>query len=99
MTPQVSPSPLHPSAFLKLLRQINEGVVIYEPFLRLPDKLQEFQDTVARLQEMERQGLVGRLFIQTRIYRGEECIDFVMVTGGLTEEGKRLLRDNLSEVG
>lgn len=79
------------SPFLDLLRQIESGVVIYEPFGSTAEKLREFDDTVARLQEMERLGLVKRLFTQTRASSGGERIDFAMVVGGLTEEGRSLL--------
>jgi len=79
------------SPFLSLLKQINDGVQIFEPFLRTPEKMQEFNDTVTRLQEMEDLKLIRKLFVQTRTYRSEESIDFVMVVGGLTEEGQRLL--------
>lgn len=79
------------SPFLDLLRQIESGVVIYEPFGRTAEKLREFDDTVARLQEMERLGLVKRLFTQTRASSCGERIDFVMIVGGLTEEGRSLL--------
>jgi hypothetical protein len=80
------------SHFLSLLKQINDGVQIFEPFLRTPEKMQEFQDTVARLHEMEDLRLIRKLFVQTRTYRSVESIDFVMVVGGLTEEGQRLLK-------
>ena len=79
------------SPFLSLLKQINDGVQIFEPFLRTPEKMREFNDTVTRLQEMEDLKLIRKLFVQTRTYRSEESIDFVMVVGGLTEEGRRLL--------
>jgi hypothetical protein len=79
------------SPFLALLKKIESGVTIYEPFMRTPEKLREFEDTVARLQEMERLGLVRRLFTQRHTSAGDERIDFVMVVGGLTEEGHRLL--------
>ena len=82
------------SPVLKLLHQIDAGITIYEPYLRTPEKLREFDDTVARLQEMERLGLINRLFVQTRTHSGEERIDMVMVTGGLTEEGRRMLQHN-----
>lgn len=88
MSTQISPSP-----FLSLLQQIADGVTIFEPFTRAPEKLTEFEDTVARLKEMERLELIGKLYIQTRTYRGEESIDMVMVVGGLTEEGKHLLEN------
>src|ERR1051325_3302471 len=81
------------SPFLDLLRQISEGIVIYEPFPRDAQGLNEFQDTVHRLREMERLGLVGRLFVQTRTSRDAEYVDMVMVQGGLTVEGQRLLAD------
>ena len=77
--------------FLDLLKQINDGVIIYEPFRRARPAMEEFQDTVHRLQEMERLGLIGRLFTQTAP-QGDD-IDFVMVQGGLTPEGKRLLEE------
>ena len=81
------------SPFLDLLKQIADGVVIYEPFPRDAQGMTEFQDTVHRLREMERLGLVGRLFVQTRASRDEEYVDMVMVQGGLTVEGQRLLAD------
>jgi hypothetical protein len=81
------------SPFLGLLSQIAEGVVIYEPFPRDAQGLSEFQDTVHRLREMERLGLVERLFVQTRTSRDAEVVDMVMVQGGLTVEGQRLLAD------
>ncbi len=81
------------SPFLDLLRQISDGVVIYEPFPRDAQGMTEFQDTVHRLQEMERLGLVGRLFVQTRTSRDTEYVNMVMVQGGLTLEGQRLLAD------
>lgn len=86
MSTQITQSP-----FLNLLQQIADGVSIFEPFTRAPEKLVEFEDTVARLKEMERLDLIGKLFIQTRTYRSEETIDMVMIVGGLTEEGRRLL--------
>ena len=46
-----------------------------------------------RLREMERLGLVGRLFVQARRSRDAEVVDMVMVQGGLTVEGQRLLAD------
>ncbi len=79
------------SPLLQLLRQIDAGVVIYEPFLHTPEHLREFDDTVARLQEMERLGLVKKLFTEAHTSSGKERIDFVMVIGGLTEEGRRLI--------
>lgn len=77
--------------FLSLLKQIADGVTIYEPFTRTPERLSEFEDTVARLREMERLGLIGKLFIQTRTSSGAESVEMVIVTGGLTEEGLTLL--------
>jgi hypothetical protein len=79
------------SPFLDLLKRIADGVVIYEPFPRDAQGLSEFQDTAHRLREMERLGLVGRLFAQTRTSRDAEYVDMVMAQGGLTVEGKRLL--------
>ena len=82
------------SPFLDLLEQIADGVVIYEPFHRNPEGLREFQDTVHRLEEMERLGLVGRLFIQRKVSHMGEYVDMVMVQGGLTVEGRRLLAEH-----
>jgi hypothetical protein len=79
------------SPFLDLLQMIADGITIYEPFPRDAQGLSVFQDTVHRLREMERLGLVGRLFVQTRRNREAEYIDLVMVQGGLTVEGQRLL--------
>ncbi|MDQ3252900.1 MAG: hypothetical protein M3R15_03160 [Acidobacteriota bacterium] len=45
-----------------MLKQIESGVKIFEPFGRTPGKLREFDDTVARLKEMERLGLIRQLF-------------------------------------
>jgi hypothetical protein len=81
------------SPFLDLLKQIAGGVVIFEPFRRDAEGLRTFQDTVHRLQEMEHLGLVKHLFIQKRTYRSEEYIDLVMIQGGLTAEGQRLLAE------
>ena len=81
------------SPFLDLLKQIANGVIIFEPFPRTAEGVSEFQDTVHRLREMERLGLVGKLFLQTRASREAEIVDMVMIQGGLTVEGKRLLGD------
>lgn len=81
------------SPYLDLLKLIADGVVIYEPFRRDAEGMRTFQDTVYRLREMERLGLIGRLFIQKRDHRGVECVDMVMVHGGLTVEGRRLLSE------
>lgn len=85
------------SPFLDLLRQLADGVVIYEPFRRDTQGMAEFQDTVHRLREMERLGLVGRLFEQTRTSRDAEVVDMVMVQGGLTIEGQRLLANQSNQ--
>ena len=79
--------------FLDLLKQIASGVVIYEPFHRTAQDMQDFQDTVARLQEMERLGLGGRVFTQARTTHGVEFYDLAMVRGGLSAEGERLLQE------
>jgi len=79
------------SPFLDLLKQIDEGICIFEPFRRTSREMMEFQDTVARILEMERLGLVMRTFTQKKEIAGAEYCDFIMVQGGLTAEGKRLL--------
>ncbi len=81
------------SPFLDLLKQIAAGVIIHEPFQRTSRELMDFQDTVHRLQEMERLGLVGHVFTQVRSIAGQEFYDLAMVQGGLTEEGRRLLAE------
>ena len=85
------------SPLLELLKRIDDGVTIYETFDRTPERLREFSDTVTRLAEMKELGLVRQLFTQTRSSFGEEQITMVMVVGGLTEEGKRLLSIDSSE--
>lgn len=50
------------SPFLDLLKSIAGGVVIYEPFPRNAQGMMEFQDTVHRLLEMERLGLVSLIY-------------------------------------
>jgi hypothetical protein len=79
---------------IELLNQIAAGVVIFEPFRRDAQGLREFQDTVERLQELERLGWVGRLFVQSRPIRGAEYVNLVMVQGGLTAEGRRVLAEH-----
>jgi len=59
--------------------------------------LNELQSTVLSLQETKRLGLVGLLFIEKRISHGAEPIDFVMIQGGLTPEGQRVLAENSKE--
>lgn len=84
--PQQQTSPI-----IKLLKQIDAGVTIYEPFNRTPECWREFQDTIARLEEMKQLGLVRELFTQTRTSFGKEETVMVMIVGGLTEEGRELL--------
>ncbi len=79
--------------FLELLKQIDAGISIFEPFGRTPETLREFAETVARLEEMKQLGLVRQLFTQTRSSFGKEQIVMVMVVGGLTAEGQRMLSD------
>ena len=67
--------------------------MIFEPFRRDAEELRDFQDTVHRLQEMERLGLIKHLFIQKRAHRSEEYVDLVMIQGGITFEGQRLLSE------
>lgn len=81
------------SLFLDLLKQIDGGIQIFEPFRRTSRELVEFQDTVARLLEMEKLGLIRRTFTQKREIAGAEYCDLVMVLGGLTTEGERLLAE------
>ena len=81
------------SPFLDLLKQIDEGIQIFEPFRRTSRELVEFQDLVARILEMESLGLVRRTFMQKREIAGAEYYDLIMVQGGLTAEGERLLAE------
>ncbi len=79
------------SPFLDLLKQIDAGICIFEPFHRTSRDMVEFQDTVARILEMEQLGLVRRTFVQKRDIAGAEYCDLIMVQGGLTEEGRNVL--------
>lgn len=81
------------SPFLDLLKQIDEGIQIFEPFRRTSRDMMEFQDTVQRILEMEREGLIRRTFVQKREIAGAEYCDLIMVQGGLTAEGKRMLAE------
>ena len=86
------------SPFLDLLKSIDQGITIYEPFHRNAQGMTEFQDLAARLIEMEQLGLIGSLFTQKREIAGAEYYDMVMVTGyGLTAEGKQMLDRALNE--
>lgn len=82
------------SPMLNLLAHIASGISIFEPFGRT--ELLGFQDTVHRLQEMERQGLISRVFTQPRMIISQEYCDLVMVQGGFTAEGERLLAEHQS---
>lgn len=83
------------SPFLDLLKSIDQGITIYEPFNRGARGMTEFQDLAARLIEMQQLGLVASLFKRQREIAGVEFYDLVMVTGGgLTTEGERLLAEN-----
>ena len=79
--------------FLDLLKQISDGIIIYEPFHLTTQGIAEFQDTVHRLQEMERLGLIRRLFTQSRTNSAGEFINLAMVQGGLTQEGEQMLAE------
>ena len=80
---------------IRLLKQIASGITIYEPYPRTSQALVEFQDTVARLQEMERLGLVTHVWTQVREIAGTQYYDMAMVTRGLTEDGERLLAEHV----
>ncbi len=82
------------SPLIDLLRQIDSGIAIFEPFRRTSAELMEFQETVRRLQELEQLGLVRRVFTQVRNIAGQDYFDLAMVQGGMTAEGKRLLEEH-----
>lgn len=82
------------SPFLDLLQQIASGICIFEPFRRTGREMMEFQDMAHRLLEMERLGLIRRTFTQVREIAGTQYYDLVMVQGGLTTEGERLLSEH-----
>ncbi len=84
----------HTTMFLDLLERIASGVIIYEPFRRTGQELIDFQDLVARLQQMEAAGLIRRLFTEKREIAGVEYFNLAMVQGGLTQEGERVLREH-----
>lgn len=87
----------YPSPVIELLASIASGIVIYEPFRRTGRELQEFQDTVVRLQAMKEAGLVKMLSVQTHSIAGATYYDLAMVQGGLTEEGTRVLAEHQSQ--
>ncbi len=82
------------SPLLDLLKQIDSGISIFEPFRRTSTEMVEFQETVRRLQELEQLGLVRRVFTQVRNIAGQDYFDLAMVQGGMTAEGKRLLEEH-----
>ncbi len=82
------------SPLIDLLKQIDSGIQIFEPFRRTSAEMVEFQETVRRLQELEQLGLVRRVFTQTRNIAGQDYYDLAMVQGGMTAEGKRLLEEH-----
>ena len=84
---------------IRLLKQIASGITIYKPYPRTSQALVEFQETVARLQGMERLGLVTKVWTQVRESGGSEYYDMAMVTRGLTEDGERLLAEHTGRAG
>ena len=82
------------SPLLQLLERVAQGITIWEPFRRSGPEMAEFQDTAARLLELERQGLIGRCITQTNQTAGQDYYDLVMVQGGITDEGQRLLNEH-----
>ena len=82
------------SPFRELLAQLASGITIFEPFHRTPHGINEFQDTVQRLLEMEREGLVGRVFTEKRSSRGQDYYILASVRSGLTTAGERLLAEH-----
>ena len=81
------------SPFIDLLEQLASGIYIFEPFYRHRRELQEFQTTVERLLEMKELGMVHYLWLQKREIAGCEYYDMVVVRGGLTDEGERVLAE------
>lgn len=79
------------SPFLDLLRSIDAGITIYEPARRTAQALTEFQDMAARLLEMEQVGLISQVHTEVQQIAGAEYYNLVMVTRGLTTEGRRML--------
>lgn len=87
------------SPFLDLLRSIDAGVTIYEPARCTSQALTEFQDMAARLLEMERVGLIAQVHTEVQQIAGAEYYNLLMVTRGLTDEGRRLLAETSEQVG
>lgn len=79
---------------LDLLEQIKSGICIFEPYRRTPQEISDFQDTVYRLQEIKRLGLIRNLFMEKRANADGEYCSLAMVQGGLTPEGERLIEEN-----
>ena len=87
------------SPFLDLLRSIDAGITIYEPVRRTSQALTEFQDLAARLLEMERVGLIWQVHTEVQQIAGVEYYNLVMVTRGLTTEGKHMLAETSEQMG
>ena len=80
-------------ASLKLLRQVDAGIIIFEPFRRRSPELLEFQLMVKRLLNLEKQGLVGRCITQEQEIAGQTYYDLCMVYTGITNEGRKFLAE------
>ena len=82
-----------------LLEQIEQGIIIFEPLKRTSQELTEFQETVRRLLELERAGLIGHCFVQEHEIAGQKYCDLLMVYTGITERGRELLSGRTGSTG
>jgi len=80
------------SEIIKLLEQIESGISIFEPYHRKASDMVEFQHTVECLFEMKRLGLIRHAYTEKHVIAGREYCDLISVPGGMTEEGRELLR-------
>lgn len=80
---------------LKLLQQMADGIIIFEPFYRRSKEMMEFQEMAEELLQMSREGLIGRCYTQEHEIAGQSYIDQVVIYEGLTGKGREALRSSL----
>ena len=76
---------------IKLLEQISQGVVIFEPYARTSAELTRFQEMARSLLKMEGEGLIYKCYVNEAEIAGSKYYDMVHIPRGLTPEGEDLL--------
>lgn len=78
----------------KLLEQLGDGIIIFEPLTRAGAEMAEFQHLVGELLAMEGEGLVGRCLTHRGGRGGQEApYDRIHVVRGLTRKGEAALAE------